>query len=84
MNMRTLFQENDLVCAEIHSVNNDKTINLHTRNVKYGKVNSLCIHSSSMDIWYRLTMYSLRSRSTISKDLNAGLISYLVTMDRFG
>jgi exosome complex component RRP4 len=36
--MRNLFSENDLICAEIHSINNDHTVNLHTRNIKYGKV----------------------------------------------
>lgn len=36
--MRSLFAENDLICAEIHSINNDRSINLHTRNVKYGKL----------------------------------------------
>lgn len=36
--MRKMFGENDLICAEVHSINNDRTINLHTRNVKYGKL----------------------------------------------
>lgn len=31
-------QEGDLIVAEVHSVNNDKTFNLHTRNPKYGRL----------------------------------------------
>lgn len=27
-----------MIVAEVHSVNNDKTFNLHTRNPKYGKL----------------------------------------------
>ncbi|CAD8054599.1 unnamed protein product [Paramecium primaurelia] len=38
MNMRQIFSENDLICAEVHSVNNDKSVNLHTRGLKYGKI----------------------------------------------
>ena len=41
LNMRNLFKEGDLVCAEINSKNNDNTINLHTRSQKYGKVDFL-------------------------------------------
>ena len=37
-NMVNLFQHNDVICAEVHSVNNDKTVNLHTRSFKYGKL----------------------------------------------
>ena len=48
--MREMFKEGELICAEVHckkikhinlyflALNNDKTINLHTRNIKYGKV----------------------------------------------
>ena len=36
--MRKIIQEGDLVVAEVHSVNNDKSYNLHTRNPKYGKL----------------------------------------------
>ncbi len=49
MNMRQFFKENDIVSAEIHcnhtfdqfnclALNADKTINLHTRSLKYGKL----------------------------------------------
>lgn len=37
-NMRRIMQEGDLIVAEVHSVNNDKTYNLHTRNPKYGRL----------------------------------------------
>ena len=36
--MRKIMQEGDLIVAEVHSVNNDKTYNLHTRNPKYGRL----------------------------------------------
>jgi len=36
--MRKIMQEGDLIVAEVHSVNNDKTFNLHTRNPKYGRL----------------------------------------------
>lgn len=49
--MREMFREGELICAEVHckflyfhftiALNNDKTINLHTRNLKYGKVNTI-------------------------------------------
>ena len=38
-NMINIFQYRDVICAEVHSINNDKTINLHTRSLKYGKLN---------------------------------------------
>jgi hypothetical protein len=38
MNMRQIFAENEILCAEVHckiftyiAINNDKSINLHTR-----------------------------------------------------
>lgn len=37
-NMRRIMQEGDLIVAEVHSLNNDKTYNLHTRNPKYGRL----------------------------------------------
>lgn len=36
--MRRIMQEGDLIVAEVHSVNNDKSYNLHTRNPKYGRL----------------------------------------------
>ena len=36
--MRTLFQEHDLVSAEIQSINADGIISLHSRSLKYGKL----------------------------------------------
>ena len=36
LNMRKVLGENDLLVAEVHSINNDRTVNLHTPNVKYG------------------------------------------------
>lgn len=40
LNMRNLFKEGDLVCAEINSKNNENSINLHTRSQKYGKLSN--------------------------------------------
>jgi exosome complex component RRP4 len=36
--MRTLFEEGDLVCAEIQNLNTDGVISLHSRSLKYGKL----------------------------------------------
>ncbi|KAL4436056.1 hypothetical protein ABPG74_022291 [Tetrahymena malaccensis] len=38
LNMRQIMKEGDLACAEVHSINKDKTANLHTRSLKYGKL----------------------------------------------
>ncbi|KRX10357.1 Nucleic acid-binding, OB-fold [Pseudocohnilembus persalinus] len=38
LNMRQILSENDLACAEVHSFNQDKSINLHTRSLKYGRL----------------------------------------------
>ena len=36
--MRKIMEEGDIIVAEVQSTNNDKTVNLHTRNPKYGKL----------------------------------------------
>lgn len=38
LQMRTLFTENDLVSAEIQNIGSDGMISLHTRSLKYGKL----------------------------------------------
>lgn len=38
LQMRTLFVEGDLVCAEIQNINSDGIAALHTRSLKYGKL----------------------------------------------
>lgn len=38
LQMRALFQEHDLVSAEIQNVGSDGTLSLHTRSLKYGKL----------------------------------------------
>lgn len=50
LQMRTLFQENDLICAEIQNISSDGTVSLHTRSVKYGKLENgmLCMVSSNL------------------------------------
>ena len=37
-NMRRIMREGDLVVAEVHSTNADHSCNLHTRNPKYGRL----------------------------------------------
>lgn len=39
--MRKILAENDIACAEVHSINNDKSVNLHTRSLKYGRVSKI-------------------------------------------
>lgn len=38
MQMRTLFEEHDLISAEIQSIGADGQVSLHTRSLKYGKL----------------------------------------------
>lgn len=38
LQMRSLFTENDLISAEIQNIGSDGTISLHTRSLKYGKL----------------------------------------------
>lgn len=38
LQMRSLFEENDLVSAEIQNVGADGTLSLHTRSLRYGKL----------------------------------------------
>eukprot|EP00249_Psilotum_nudum_P010386 c22508_g1_i1 orf=190-1218(+) len=38
LNMRSLFVENDLISAEVQSVHPDGSVHLHTRSLKYGKL----------------------------------------------
>ncbi|CAN0006465.1 unnamed protein product, partial [Hapterophycus canaliculatus] len=38
LQMRSFFQEHDLISAEVQQVNSDGGIALHTRSLKYGKV----------------------------------------------
>jgi exosome complex component RRP4 len=41
--MRQLFQEGDLVSAEVHNLQQDGTISLHTRSLRYGKLENGCL-----------------------------------------
>ena len=38
LQMRTLFAENDLISAEVQNVGSDGSLSLHTRSLKYGKL----------------------------------------------
>ena len=38
LHMRTLFAENDLISAEVQNVSSDGMLSLHTRSLKYGKL----------------------------------------------
>lgn len=38
LQMRTLFTENDLISAEIQNISSDGTISLHSRSMRYGKL----------------------------------------------
>ena len=38
LSMRTLFQEEDLICAEIQNISAEGVISLHSRSLKYGKL----------------------------------------------
>ena len=38
LQMKTLFKENDLISAEIQNISSDGVVSLHTRSLKYGKL----------------------------------------------
>lgn len=38
LQMRTLFAENDVVCAEVQNINSEGVLSLHSRSMKYGKI----------------------------------------------
>ncbi|KAH3756871.1 Exosome complex exonuclease [Pelomyxa schiedti] len=38
LNMRTFYAENDLICAEVHSLSGNGAMNLQTRSHRYGKL----------------------------------------------
>ncbi|CAE7355440.1 EXOSC2, partial [Symbiodinium microadriaticum] len=38
LQMRSLYMENDLISAEVQNINSDGTPSLHTRSLKYGKL----------------------------------------------
>ncbi|OAE28603.1 hypothetical protein AXG93_2175s1870 [Marchantia polymorpha subsp. ruderalis] len=40
LNMRDLFTENDLISAEVQTLHQDGSLHLHTRSLKYGKLES--------------------------------------------
>lgn len=40
LNMRKVLAENDLVLAEVHSISNDRVVELRTPNAKYGALES--------------------------------------------
>lgn len=42
--MRQYLQEGDLISAEVQSVYSDGSLSLHTRSLRYGKVNSSIFH----------------------------------------
>lgn len=49
LQMRTFFQEGDLLVAEVQSILGEGTMSLHTRSLKYGKVRSFN--------WYTLSLH---------------------------
>jgi exosome complex RNA-binding protein Rrp4 len=40
LNMRTIFEENDVICAEVRGFQHDGSLHLQARSQKYGKVDS--------------------------------------------
>ena len=47
LQMRTFFQEGDLLVAEVQMLMSEGTMSLHTRSLKYGKVSAPKILSIS-------------------------------------
>jgi exosome complex component RRP4 len=55
--MRTLFEENDLICAEIQNINGEGSISLHTRSLKYGKLENGCLVKVPSHLMKRLPQH---------------------------
>ena len=43
LQMRTFFEEGDLLVAEVQAFFADGAMSLHTRSLRYGKVQSFCV-----------------------------------------
>lgn len=46
--MREYLREGDLISAEVQNVQNDGSLSLHTRSLRYGKVSKSKNHSSEI------------------------------------
>jgi exosome complex RNA-binding protein Rrp4 len=49
--MRLLYKEGDLISAEIQNISTDGFISLHTRSLKYGTVDNLCLYQTVIVIF---------------------------------
>lgn len=57
LQMRSLFTENDLISAEIQNISSDGTISLHTRSLKYGKLENGQLVTVSASLIKRLPQH---------------------------
>lgn len=60
--MRTLFREDDLISAEVHSVFADGSLSLHARSLKYGKLENGVLVCVSPGLVKRLKQHFLTLR----------------------
>lgn len=67
--MRKHLQEGDLISAEVQSIFSDGSLSLHTRSLKYGKVNYLNKILISVNINVSYYFYFLAS----SRHINEGI-----------
>ena len=57
LQMRALFAEQDLVCAEVQSINSEGIASLHSRSLKYGKLENGQMISVSASLIRRLPQH---------------------------
>lgn len=57
LQMRSLFKEGDLVCAEVQMVTTDGMLHLHTRSLKYGKLENGQLITVPVNLMKRLPQH---------------------------
>jgi exosome complex component RRP4 len=72
LQMRTLFEEDDLICAEVQMVT-DNILHLHTRSLKYGKLENGQYIQVPASLMKRLPQHYISLPGTIGIDIIFGL-----------
>nr|CCA21547.1 exonuclease putative [Albugo laibachii Nc14] len=70
LQMRNFFQENDLISAEVQEVRYDGTVTLHTRSLRYGKLENGQFVCVSPALVKRMKQHMI----TLGEDLNVDVI----------
>ncbi|KYQ92590.1 Exosome complex exonuclease RRP4 [Tieghemostelium lacteum] len=80
LQMRNLFVENDLVYAEVQQIMGDGSVAIHTRNLKYGKLQNGCFLKVPSNLMKRSKMH-FHSLDECGVDVILGLNGYIWIAD---